>query len=62
MTNNKKMKEAKVMFSKSGSGGLYARVSISCKWLNLLEINQEEKEIVVSIDEKENKIIIEKKK
>ncbi|SKA10863.1 hypothetical protein SAMN02745174_02568 [Cetobacterium ceti] len=62
MKNNKKFKESNIMFSKSGTGGLYARVSIPCKWLNLLEIDQEEKQVIVSFNEKEKKITIEKKK
>lgn len=52
------MIKSKVYFSKSGSGSVSARITVPKEYINLMKINELEKEI--SIDVIDGKLIIEK--
>lgn len=51
----------KITFGKSGNGGINPRLSIPKSFLDKLNITQEEREIKLSLDEENSKIIITKK-
>ena len=51
----------KVTFGKSGNGGVNPKLSIPKSFLDKLNITQEEREIKLSLDEKNSKITITKK-
>ena len=55
-------KVAKVNFFKGGSGGLCSKISLPSSWLKILKITEDERDIVVFLDEKKERIIVEKKK
>lgn len=52
----------KISFAKGGSGSVSPRTTIPKKWLDLLEINQNEREIEIILDDEKKQIIICKKK
>ncbi|MGL5710280.1 MAG: AbrB/MazE/SpoVT family DNA-binding domain-containing protein [Cetobacterium sp.] len=55
-------RELKISFFKGGSGSVSAKASIPKKWLDILKISQEEREIDLILDEEKEEIIIRKKK
>ncbi|MGL5949838.1 MAG: AbrB/MazE/SpoVT family DNA-binding domain-containing protein [Cetobacterium sp.] len=52
----------KVSFFKSGSGSISPKLNIPKSFLDILDINQEEREVEVQVDEDTKEIIIRKKK
>lgn len=58
----KTSKVVKTTFFTGGSGGLSARISLPPSWLKILKVSQDEREVNISIDEKNERIIVEKKK
>lgn len=52
----------KVSFFKSGSGSISPKLNIPKSFLDKIGVTQEDREIEITIDEKNSKIIIEKKK
>lgn len=52
---------ARIIFHKAGTGKS-AKLTIPIPWLRKLEITEEEREVQISLDKKDNKIIIEKDK
>lgn len=51
----------KITFGKSGNGGINPRLSIPKSFLDKLNITQEEREVKISLDEENSKIVITKK-
>lgn len=51
----------KITFGKSGNGGVNPRLSIPKSFLDKLNITQEEREVKISLDEENSKIVITKK-
>lgn len=51
-----------ISFSKSGSGSINAKLSVPKTWLDKLEITPEEREIELTLDEENKKLILEKLK
>lgn len=52
----------KISFAKGGSGSVSPRTTIPKSWLDVLKITQDEREIELVFDEKNEQIIIRKKK
>lgn len=52
----------KISFAKGGSGSVSPRTTIPKSWLDVLKITQEEREIELVFDEKNEQIILKKKK
>ncbi|MGL5123097.1 MAG: AbrB/MazE/SpoVT family DNA-binding domain-containing protein [Fusobacteriaceae bacterium] len=55
-------RDLKISFFKGGSGSISAKTSIPKKWLDILKISQDERDIELILDEKREEIIIKKKK
>lgn len=51
----------KITFGKSGNGGVNPKLSIPKSFLDKLNITQEEREVKISLDEENSKIVITKK-
>lgn len=51
----------KITFGKSGNGGINPKLSIPKSFLDKLNITQEEREVKISLDEENSKIVITKK-
>lgn len=49
-------------FYKSGSGGVSTRLAIPKKWADELELTPDDRELEVSLDKENKRIIIEKSK
>lgn len=59
MKNNERV--LNVTFTKSGSGSISSKLSIPKDWINTMELNSENRQVIATFDEK-NKIIIIKAK
>lgn len=55
-------RDLKISFFKGGSGSISAKASIPKSWLDILKINQDEREIELILDEENQQIILKKKK
>lgn len=51
-----------MMFAKSGSGSITARLAVPKKWLNDMGVTPEEREVELEYLEEKKEIIIKKKK
>lgn len=56
-----KSKINKITLAKAGNGAISPKVSIPWKWIQGIGITEEEREVEISFDEKNKKIIITKK-
>ena len=56
--NIKEIRNLNIIFSKGGSGSFYTKINLPVKWINEMNITQENKSVKVSFDGE--KIIIEK--
>lgn len=52
----------KVSFNKSGTGGITPKLNLNNSWLDDMGVTEDEKEVILTYDELEKKIIIEKEK
>lgn len=50
----------KIMFNKAGNGGRVARLTIPIKWLDVMKLTPDEREVIVRFED-DKRIIIEKK-
>lgn len=57
----KKIRELKITFGKSGNGNLNPRISVPKKFLDTLGVTQEQREVIMELDEEMKAIIIKKK-
>lgn len=55
-------KVVKATFFTGGNGGISARISLPPSWLRTLKVTEVEREVNISFDEKNERIIVEKKK
>lgn len=58
MKNTKRL--LNIMFSKSGSGSISAKLSIPKAWIEKMEINEENKTIIANFNEEKQEITIKK--
>lgn len=56
-----KSKINKITLAKAGNGAISPKLSIPWKWIQGIEITEEEREVKISYDEKKKRIIITKK-
>lgn len=56
-----KKRELKISFGKNGHGGINPKVSVPKKFLDVLELTQESRDVIMELDEENKKIIITKK-
>lgn len=56
-----KKRELKISFGKNGRGGINPKVSVPKKFLDVLEIDQESRDVIMELDEEKKAIIITKK-
>lgn len=59
MKNNERV--LNVTFSKSGSGSISSKLSIPKDWINTMELNSENRQVIATFDEKNKTIIIKAK-
>ncbi len=59
MKNNERV--LNVTFSKSGSGSISSKLSIPKDWINTMELNSENRQVIATFDEKDKTIIIKAK-
>lgn len=52
----------KVSFNKSGTGGITPKLNLNNSWLDDMGVNEEDKGVILTYNELEKKIIIEKEK
>ena len=58
MENNKRL--LNIMFSKSGSGSINTKISLPKKWIDTLELNEENRSIIAEFKEDTKEIILKK--
>lgn len=56
-----KRRELKVNFAKGGSGSVSPKLNIPKKFLDVLEVTTETRDVIVELDEENKRIIITKK-
>lgn len=56
-----KKRELKISFNKGGSGSISPKITIPKKYLDILEITQDQREVIMELDEERKAIIITKK-
>ena len=58
MENKKRL--LNIMFSKSGSGSINTKISLPKKWIDPLELNEENRSIIAEFKEDTKEIILKK--
>lgn len=58
MKNTKRL--LNIMFSKSGSGSINTKISLPKKWIDTLELNEENRSIIAEFKEDTKEIILKK--
>lgn len=58
MKNTKRL--LNIMFSKSGSGSISTKIALPKKWIDTLELNEENKSIIAEFKEDTKEIILKK--
>lgn len=58
MENKKRL--LNIMFSKSGSGSINTKISLPKKWIDTLELNEENRSIIAEFKEDTKEIILKK--
>ena len=56
-----KRRELRVNFNKGGSGSVSPKITIPKKYLDILEVTPEQREVIMELDEEMKAIIIKKK-
>lgn len=56
-----KKRQLKVTFGKSGSGSLNPRISLPKSFLDVLEVTQDQRDVIMELDEEKKTITIKKK-
>lgn len=54
-------RKLKVIFCKDGRGATNTKITLPISWLKLMGVSQEDREVNLKYDEKDKRIIIEKK-
>lgn len=54
-------RKLKVIFGKDGRGATNTKITLPISWLKLMGVSQEDREVNLKYDEKDKRIIIEKK-
>ena len=58
MGNNKRL--LNIIFNKSGSGSISTKISLPKKWIDTLELNEENRSIIAEFKEDTKEIILKK--
>lgn len=58
MENKKRL--LNIMFSKSGSGSINTKISLPKKWIDTLELNEENRSIIAEFREDTKEIVLKK--